>query len=99
MTPEFEELRRALDELDAEIVTRLARRLAICESVAQLKKREKIAMMQPQRVETVKRRNAARGESLGLRGDFVVALYEQIIAEACRVEDRIIAAPRAPESA
>ena len=90
MTRELEALRSDLAALDEEIVAKLACRFAICETIGRLKKSESIAMMQPERVEMVKARNARLGESLGVRGAFVVALYEQIIAEACRIEDAII---------
>jgi chorismate mutase-like protein len=82
--------REQIDELDDSFVELIARRLAVCEEVAHFKRKNGIAMMQPDRVEAVKRRCAERGEVLGLRNDFVRELYDRIINEACLIETRII---------
>ncbi|HEX3480438.1 MAG TPA: chorismate mutase [Kofleriaceae bacterium] len=89
---ELDAFRSQLDELDAELVALVARRLQICDQVAALKRRNGIPMMQPGRVEQVKWRAIARGAELGLSEPFVEQLYALIIAEACRREDAIIGA-------
>jgi 4-amino-4-deoxychorismate mutase len=87
---ELETFRQQLDSLDSELIELLARRLQICDEVAAVKRRDRIPMMQPGRVEHVKRRAIVRGTELGLSEAFVESLYALIIAEACRREDAII---------
>ncbi|MBL0419350.1 aminodeoxychorismate synthase component I [Ramlibacter sp. AW1] len=82
--------RTLIDTLDKEILDRLGQRLGVCREVAEFKKRNQISMMQPARVEHVKRTRAELGRTLGLDGEFVSRLYTCIIAEACRLEDEII---------
>jgi chorismate mutase-like protein len=92
------ELRRRLDELDARLLDVLARRFDVCREVAAHKAEARIPMMQPGRVAEVKRRAVENGGSRGLDPGFMAALYDLVIAEACRIEDEILAvAPRGPE--
>jgi chorismate mutase-like protein len=83
--------RAQLDQIDGHIVDLIARRLDICRDVARVKKVEGICMMQPGRVELVKRRVAERARARGLDETFARNLYSLIIDEACRLEDVIIA--------
>jgi chorismate mutase len=79
-----------LDSVDDEIIELLSRRFAICRDVAVYKSETGTPMMQGQRVVEVKRRAASNGRAKGLREEFVTALYDLIIEEACRLEDGII---------
>lgn len=85
--------RQELDATDTELVQILARRLDLCRKIAILKRETGVPMMQPHRVEHVKERCARMGAGLGLSPDFVAALYQLIIDEACRLEDLIIDEP------
>jgi prephenate dehydrogenase len=89
----LEDFRRELDELDTLLLQLLGNRLDICREVATFKRSNGIPMMQQARVESVKQRAAERGLAHGLDPAFTTRIYEAIIAEACRVEDAIIAAP------
>src|SRR4029078_4050757 len=89
----LDEMRRAIDRIDAELLSTLARRLSLCAEVAELKRTHGIPMMQPARVELVLARRAAPAPRHGLRPEFVGRLYMLIIEEACRLEDEIIEAP------
>lgn len=82
--------RRQIDGIDEEIVDALARRLGLCMRVAEFKRQHEIPMMQPHRVEEVKRRAAQLGAHHGLAESFMFDLYSLIIDHACRVEDEII---------
>lgn len=93
----LEELRRRLDDLDEQLVEVLAQRLNVCREVAAVKAAEHIPMMQSARVAEVKRRAARNGRARGLGEAFVAALYDLVVAEACRIEDEILAARRDPE--
>lgn len=83
-------LRRAIDGVDTDLLSALGRRLSLCAEVARLKKAHAIPMMQPARVEQVKRHRAALAPQYGLRPEFVHRLYVMIIDEACQIEDRIM---------
>lgn len=90
----LDEFRRQLDELDERLLEVLARRFDVCREVAAHKAEAQIPMMQPARVAEVKRRAVERGRSAGLAEAFVTALYELVIAEACRIEDELLGAAR-----
>jgi len=82
--------REELDTLDDQIISLFSRRFAICREVAAYKREAGIAMMQPGRVDEVKKRAAEKGRARELREVFVTALYDLIINEACEIEDEII---------
>jgi len=90
MTEKLQQFRRELDELDEQLLDVLSRRLAICREVAAYKAESGIPMMQEQRVAEVKARAAERGHGRGLRREFVLAIYELVIDEACQIEDEIM---------
>lgn len=83
--------RREIDRLDDEILRCVAARLQLCEEIAALKKSSGIPMMQPGRVAEVKKSRAECGDRLGVDPAFTIRLFDEIIAEACRIEDRVIA--------
>lgn len=82
--------REQIDQLDTRLTEILADRFSVCKDVARFKKEHGISMMQMQRVNLVKQRAAERGVRYGMRPEFMVALYELIIGEACALEDLII---------
>ena len=84
------ELRNEIDALDAQIIQSLGRRFEICRRVARLKKDQSIPMMQPGRVEAVKKRCMEMGIENGLDPTFVNEIYSLIIGESCVVETGII---------
>jgi chorismate mutase-like protein len=89
----LEPLRDEIDALDDEIVALLARRQAIVGRVAELKRAHDIPVALEDRIEAVKRRNAANGAAWGLDPEFVRRLYQLIIDEACALESRAMADP------
>ena len=86
----IDDLRAGLDSLDARLIDLLGKRFAICERVARFKRANGIPMMQPGRIETVRRQATNRGASRGLTVEFVSQLYKLIIEEACRRETQIM---------
>jgi len=86
----LEGFRQEIDALDSQIIEALAKRFEIAKRVADFKKQQGIPMMQPDRVEAVKRRRRELGMQHGLDGGFMVARYSLIIQETCRREDEII---------
>lgn len=87
----LEDFRQEIDAVDTHIVELLGRRLDICRDVARYKKAHDIDMMQPGRVEEVKKKRSDLGAQHGIDKDFMYKIYTLIIEEACRIEDEIIA--------
>jgi 4-amino-4-deoxychorismate mutase len=90
MTEQLDELRREIDLIDGQIIQALGRRFELCRQVARLKKNERIPMMQPGRVEAVKKRCMDLGIQHGLDPDLIKDLYTLIINKSCIVETEII---------
>jgi len=91
-------MRQELDEIDATLVDLLVRRLEICRRIAAHKRSHGIPMMQTGRISAVKRPVALQAGTRGLREEFVLEVYDRIIAEACKLEDEIIGGTiRSPE--
>ena len=88
----IKQLRSQIDGLDRQLVSLVGERLELCRSIAELKRSGGIPMMQPGRVEEVKRRCGELGIKHGLGPAFVRRLYDAIIEEACEIEDKIIGA-------
>jgi chorismate mutase len=70
--------RRRIDALDDELVALLGRRFAIIREVAAVKQAEGIPSFLPDRVTAV------------IDPSFVAALYDLIVGESCRLEERLI---------
>jgi chorismate mutase len=84
-------LRAEIDDVDEQILRLARRRLQICETVALVKRDHDIPMMQNNRIAVVRARFTDLANELGLSPDFALRLYEVQLAEACRVEDEILA--------
>lgn len=86
------DLRAELDLLDESLLDILRRRIDCGVRIAEHKVRYGLPMMQPGRIQLVKQRATRYAEAHGLDADFLVALYDVIIAEMCRVEDLVMGA-------
>lgn len=82
--------RAEIDQIDEELLALLKRRFDICRKVALYKRDAVIPMMQAGRVQQVKEKARRMAAAHGIDEDFISAIYDLIIAEACRLEDRII---------
>jgi 4-amino-4-deoxychorismate mutase len=89
-------LRTEINEVDEQLLALLSRRLQICVAVARVKHDHGIPMMQEDRVAEVRARFSALAEENGLASSFAQHLYDVILAEACRVEDIIMAPDTEP---
>lgn len=94
---ELEKFRTSLNEVDEQIITLLGHRYAICRDVARYKKQNNIPVVLHDRVNEVKERCAELAERQQIDPDFIRSLYSLIIAEACRVEDKVINDPDIPD--
>ena len=84
----FKTQREKINSLNDQIITLLAERQQVCLEVGRIKAKHNIAVMQPERVQTVLDRCVKSAEPLGLRPYFVRRLFQQIIAEACALEEQ-----------
>ncbi|HEY1854988.1 MAG TPA: chorismate mutase [Solirubrobacterales bacterium] len=82
--------RDRLDVIDDEISRLLGERFQICREVAVYKSEHEIPMMQPNRVEVVRRRYLERGGRAHLPADFTGDLFDLLIAATCREEDELM---------
>jgi 4-amino-4-deoxychorismate mutase len=82
--------RDRLDAIDEEIARLLGERFQICREVAVYKSEHEIPMMQPNRVEIVRRRYLERGAAAALPADFSADLFDLLIAATCREEDELM---------
>ncbi len=95
---DLETLRSKLDAIDERLLECLRDRISCCVAIADVKRRDDVAMMQPHRIAVVQERAARYGAEHGIDGDFLRSLFDLIIAETCRVEDLIIGSgPSQPE--
>lgn len=83
-----------INNIDDNIVDLIGNRLQIVRHVAQTKKSSGIPVMQPNRVQEVKSRCRARASQNNVSEEFVDALYQMIIDEACRIEYEFMDASR-----
>jgi chorismate mutase len=88
----LERLRAQLDALDEILLDTVRDRLRCCVRIAEVKRRDGVAMMQPHRIALVQQRAATYAAEHGVDAGFLHRLYELMIDETCRVEDLVIAA-------
>ena len=83
-------LRRELDAIDRRLLESVRERIDVCTRVASVKREFDIPMMQPGRVGVVQERAREFARAHNMSEDFLAALYDLLIGEACRVEHLII---------
>ena len=93
--PELERLRAQLDALDRALLDTVRDRIRCCVRIGEAKRRHGVPMMQPHRIAIVQQRAASYAAEHGVDAGFLHRLYDQIIDETCRVEDRVIGADAA----
>jgi 4-amino-4-deoxychorismate mutase len=87
---DIQQLREALDDIDAELLQLLNARFAACMRIAHYKREHAVPLMQPDRIRVVHSRAERFAADRGLSADFMHKLYDLIIAEACRLEAKIL---------
>ena len=86
----LEELRARLGAIDESLLAQLRRRIDCCVQIARVKKAHGVPMMQPHRIGVAQERAAQYGKEHGISQDFLRRLYDLIIEETCRVEERVM---------
>jgi isochorismate pyruvate lyase len=88
---ELQLFRQDIDALDKELVMLLARRFEVIRHVAAWKAEHGVAAILPERINEVIARTEAIARTLNLPQGLVARLYEIIVAQACALEDSLIA--------
>jgi 4-amino-4-deoxychorismate mutase len=88
---DLDRLRAQLDALDQVLLDTVRDRIRCCVRIADVKRRDGVPMMQPHRIAIVQRRAAAYAAEHGIDAGFLHRLYDLVIEETCRVEDRVMA--------
>jgi chorismate mutase-like protein len=87
---DLELLRSKLDDIDWRLLECLRERIACCVEIADLKRRDGVPMMAPNRIAVVQERAARYAAEHDIDAAFLHRLYDLVIAETCRVEDLVI---------
>ena len=87
MTATLDGLRVEIDALDEKIVVLLAERLAVASRVADIKRREGIAVRLQDRIDAVLDRVEALANENGAEPKAVRAIYEAVIETTCLYEE------------
>jgi chorismate mutase len=93
--PELEALRRSIDDLDGRILELVAERVRVVLAVGEFKRRNKIAVYDPDRERKMLDRLCGQAQ-YPLDGDTVRRIFERLIDESRRIEQHSIAPPPPP---
>jgi chorismate mutase len=84
--PTLDELRKRIDELDAELLAIIASRLETVAAIGNYKAQQKLPPLDTDRWQEVLENRLQQAQELGLAEDFVRSLYELIHAHALQIE-------------
>lgn len=87
--PELLEVRQRIDEVDAHLVSLLSERFALTHRVGQLKARDGLSVVDPQRESEKLQTLRSMSVEQGLNPDLVEGLFAAIMAEAVRNHRRL----------
>lgn len=80
----LEEMRKAIDELDDDILQRLAARMQIAEKIGEYKRDNQVTILQVQRWDEIIGKRLFQGKAMGLSEEFVRKLLELVHQESIR---------------
>jgi chorismate mutase len=92
--PELESLRRSIDDLDGRILELVAERVRVVLAVGQYKRRNNIAVYDPERERKMLDRLCSQAKH-PLDAETVRRIFERLIDESRRIEQHSIAPPPA----
>lgn len=76
--------RMQIDEIDAQLVELLGRRMQVSKAIGAYKRQHNMAILQPGRYNEIMESHVALGETCGMDGDFVRRLFEEVHEESVR---------------
>jgi chorismate mutase len=83
---QLEYLRQLMDNLDAEIIDLIAKRMELSEQVGEVKRASNMTVFQPARWREIVETRGERAQSRMLAKEFIVELYEKIHHESIRIQ-------------
>lgn len=87
---EIEKFRTLISEVDAQLISLLAERMAFSEKIGGLKKENNTAIFQPDRWKTVMEEVQTKASQTGLSPDFVIQLFKAIHEHSLSVQNEIM---------
>ena len=84
------QLRHQIDELDNQLMERLAKRMRVCREIGQYKKEHNMTVLQAARYNEILEKRGAQGALCGMDADFVAKVFEGIHQESVRQQIEII---------
>jgi chorismate mutase len=78
--------RTQIDHLDQQLITCLAKRFELSQTIGYLKMNSKVHVYQPDRAKQVRERYQRLGVTHGLTAGFMLDLFQVIHEESCRVQ-------------
>ncbi len=92
--PEFlssiENYRRAIDEIDEEIIALIARRMQLVRDIGLTKREKNITVLQPERFRALREALLVRGQKNELSQEFIALLLEAIHQESISQQERVM---------
>lgn len=82
--------RKKIDDLDKDIIDLLKKRYDIIDEVSVIKKQHNIAPALQDRIDEVRNNAGAYASSIGLDGDFIAKIWQQMIDHSCQQEQSFI---------
>lgn len=87
-TEKIESLRKEIDEIDYQIINMLAQRMDVVKEIGQLKKQEKITILQIKRWNNIFEDRLNLGFKLGIDRDFLKKLLEALHQESIKIQSK-----------
>ncbi len=85
-TPNLDDLRTRIDQLDAALIAIVSERLAVCREVAAVKQHSDTPVIQPARVRDVVTSRRRQAIEAGVDADFAEQLFRVLLTETHRIE-------------
>ncbi|MCB0704067.1 MAG: bifunctional 3-deoxy-7-phosphoheptulonate synthase/chorismate mutase type II [Saprospiraceae bacterium] len=86
----LDQLRHEIDEIDSELLRMLGDRMKLAEGIGEYKKKNNIAILQPQRWNEILQLAQLRGSQYGLSPDFVSVLLKSVHQESINHQNMIM---------
>ena len=80
-------LRKDLDKIDLEILSKLYHRISITEKIGKIKKSGQSDILDKEREEEIISNLLTAGNKLGIDGKFIISLWRQIIDYSYKVQE------------
>ncbi len=81
--------RKEIDELDDKLINILSKRFKVIEDIASIKQETSLNTIQPERWQLMLKERIRKGEKLGLRIEFIKALFFIIHEESILIQKNI----------